>query len=211
MIPGDEIKTQTQSYAMQPCKLYFSEPRIRGRAGTAAGVGREDETEIKQGKVGKTPAGEEKKCGGKGSVTTTTNSTMSSDVQSAQSLCRRGAPVRVEHGSEKERERERARAPRSMCCPFIGACVLPAYTSLLLPVHALLCAQVLSCRSLRRFFQSPGRGNNGNVETKPVLSKVIFHNYTQIWLSVQQVKRANISASIMIFLMKGISMRLLAF
>jgi len=47
VIPGDEIKTQTQSYAMQPCKLDFGEPGIRGWAGTAAGEG-EDETEKKK-------------------------------------------------------------------------------------------------------------------------------------------------------------------
>jgi len=88
-MPGDEIKTQMQSYAVQPCKLYFGEPGIGGRAGMAAGGG-EDETGKKRSKVGKTPAGEEKKCGGMGSVTTTTDSTMSSDVRSAQSLCRCG-------------------------------------------------------------------------------------------------------------------------
>ena len=45
-IPGDEIKTQTQSDAVQPCKLYFGEPGIGGWVGTAAGGG-EDETENK--------------------------------------------------------------------------------------------------------------------------------------------------------------------
>ena len=88
-MPGDEIKTQMQSYAVQPCKLYFDEPGIGVWVGMAAGGG-EDETGKKRSKVGKTPAGEEKKCGGMGSVTTTTDSTMSSDVRSAQSLCRCG-------------------------------------------------------------------------------------------------------------------------
>jgi len=79
-----------------PCNLVnfiFGEPGIRGLAGTAEG-GRGEKTrqEKRKSKVGKTPAGEEKKCGGRGSVTTTTDSTMSSDVQSAQSLCRRGGP-----------------------------------------------------------------------------------------------------------------------
>jgi len=47
VIPGDEIKTQMQPYAVQPCKLYFSERGIGGRAGMAAGGG-EDETEKKK-------------------------------------------------------------------------------------------------------------------------------------------------------------------
>jgi len=54
-----------------PCHLVnfiFGEPGIAGLAGTAVGGGRgEDETgkkKRKKGKVGKTPAGEEKKCGG---------------------------------------------------------------------------------------------------------------------------------------------------
>jgi len=54
------------------------------------------------------------------SVTTTTDSTMSSDVQLAQSLCRHGGPIEDEvrhQGGEEESKR----APRSMCCPFIGA------------------------------------------------------------------------------------------
>jgi len=69
--------------------------------------GGEDRTGKKNGKVGKTPAGEEKKCGGRGSVTTNTDSTMSSDVQSAQSLCRCGAPARVEPSSQVVRRRAR--------------------------------------------------------------------------------------------------------
>jgi len=97
-----------ESYAVQPCKLYFGEPGIGGQAGTAAGRG-EDETEKKRSKVGKTPAGEEKRCGGMGSVTTTTDSTMSSDVWSAQSLCRRGGPGEggaQQRGGEEESKRE---------------------------------------------------------------------------------------------------------
>jgi len=106
---------------MQPCKLYFSEPGIGGWAGTAAGRG-EDETEKKRSKVGKTPAGGEKKCGGMGSVTTTTDSMMSSDVPSVRSLYRHGGPG--EGGTQQQGDEEgskRERAARSMCCLFIGA------------------------------------------------------------------------------------------
>jgi len=46
-IPGGEIKTQKESYAVQPCKIYFCEPGIRGRVGTAAG-GRTREKEKKK-------------------------------------------------------------------------------------------------------------------------------------------------------------------
>jgi len=79
------------------------------------GEGEEDETgEKKKGKVGKTPAGEEKKCGARRSVTISTDSTMSSDVRLAQSLCRCGAPARVEPRSQAVRRRERAwRGPRA--------------------------------------------------------------------------------------------------
>ena len=35
--PKDEIKTQMESDAMQPCKLYFGEPGNGGWAGTAVG------------------------------------------------------------------------------------------------------------------------------------------------------------------------------
>jgi len=49
--PKDEIKTQRESRAMQPCKLCFSEPGIRGQAGMAGG--REHEKERKQKKKGK--------------------------------------------------------------------------------------------------------------------------------------------------------------
>jgi len=41
--PKDEIKMQTESDAVQPCKLYFGEPVIRGLAGAAAGGGNEKE------------------------------------------------------------------------------------------------------------------------------------------------------------------------
>jgi len=42
-IPQDEIKTQTESYAVQPHKLYFGEPGIGGLVGTAAGGGHKEE------------------------------------------------------------------------------------------------------------------------------------------------------------------------
>jgi len=47
---------------------------------------------------------------------------MSSDVLSAQSLCRRGGPGdgRVQQRGGEE-DSKRKRAPRSMCCPFRGA------------------------------------------------------------------------------------------
>jgi len=112
---------QKESDAVQPCKLYFGEPGIGDRAGTAAGGGMQQRKK-ERSKVGKTPVGKEKKCGGMGSVTTTTDSTKSSDVWLAQSLCRRGDPGEggaQQEGSEEESKRKRAL--RSMCCPFIGA------------------------------------------------------------------------------------------
>jgi len=94
-----------------PCNLVnfiFGELGIGGLAGTAArGEGEKTRQEKKKGKVRKTPAGEEKKCGARGSVTTTTDLTMSSDVRLAQSLCRRGGPARVEPSSEAVRRRGR--------------------------------------------------------------------------------------------------------
>jgi len=48
------------------------------------------------------------------------DSTMSSDVRSAQSLCRRGGPG-VGGAQQRGGEEESKRAARSMFCPFIGA------------------------------------------------------------------------------------------
>jgi len=48
VIPGDEIKTQMQSYAVQPCKLYFGELGT-GRAGTAARGGERRRDRKKKG------------------------------------------------------------------------------------------------------------------------------------------------------------------
>jgi len=77
---------------VQPCKLSFCELR-ESEVGRGQQQGEEKtRQEKKRSKVGKTPAGEEKQCGGMGSVTTTMDSTMSSDVWSAQFLCRRGGP-----------------------------------------------------------------------------------------------------------------------
>jgi len=39
----DKMKMQTESGAVQPCKLYFGEPGIRGWAGMAVGGGQEKE------------------------------------------------------------------------------------------------------------------------------------------------------------------------
>jgi len=45
---------------------------------------------------------------------------MSSDVRSAQSLCRRGGSGENE-GRQQGGEEESKRAQRNTCCPFIGA------------------------------------------------------------------------------------------
>jgi len=73
-------------------------------------------------KIEKTPAGEEKKCGGRGgeSITITTDSMTSSNVWLAQSLCRRGGPGK-DKVQQQDGEDESKRAPRNMGCPFMGA------------------------------------------------------------------------------------------
>jgi len=65
----------------------------------------------------------------RGSVITTMDSAMSSDVRSAQSLCRREGSEEdgVWHQGGKE---ERKRAQRSMCCTFIGAFAHVLYVQL---------------------------------------------------------------------------------
>jgi len=96
-------------------------------------------------KVKKAPTGEEKKCRGRTSVTTTTDSTMSSDVQSAQSLFRHGGPGKggaQQQGDNEESKRKRAL--RSTCCSFIGAFAHEQNMS----CHACcLLRQVRSCQS----------------------------------------------------------------
>jgi len=69
--PKDEIKTQTESDAVQPYKFYFGEPRIGDQAGTAAGGGHEKEKKKKKNKPQKNERkgetkGEEKSAGGGG-------------------------------------------------------------------------------------------------------------------------------------------------
>jgi len=80
-MPSQETRLRCKRSHM-PCNLVnfiFGEPGIGGLAGMAAEGGQRRKK--KRVKVGKTPAGKEKKCrGGGGSVTTTTDSTMSSDV-----------------------------------------------------------------------------------------------------------------------------------
>jgi len=82
----------------------------------------EDTRKKERSKVEKTPAGEERSAGGRYRFDTTTDLTMPSHVRSAQSLCRRGGPG---EGRVQQRgvEEESKRAPRSMCCPFMGAFV----------------------------------------------------------------------------------------
>jgi len=78
--PKDEIKTQTESDAVQPYKFYFGEPRIGDQAGTAAGGGHEKEKKKKKTNHKKTKERERQKARkrvlggvGRGSVTTTTD------------------------------------------------------------------------------------------------------------------------------------------
>jgi len=105
---------------MQPCKLCFGEPGIGGQAGTAAGG--EKTRQKERSKVKKAPVGEEKKCGGgisyhhHGFDDVQRCPVCSVSVQ-AWSPRRGRSPAARWRGGEQERER----APRSMCCPFIGA------------------------------------------------------------------------------------------
>ena len=133
-----------QSDAVQPCKLYFGELGIGGWAGMAAGGG-EDETLKKGVKSEKSQQAMKRSVGG-------WNQLPPPRIRRCPAMSGRlslyagvEAPERVEPSSEaarrKARERERERAPRSMCCPFIGvfvhaqsmsayvqfvSCVLPA-------------------------------------------------------------------------------------
>jgi len=182
-----------------PCDLLnfiFGDPGIGVLAGTAAGVeDGEDETGKKKNKVGKNPAGEEKKCvGGRRSVTTTTDSTMSSDVLLAQSLCRcgcHGEGSAQQRGSEESKRaaRRRARARLGACAALLQGhlCMRRAYPHTCSSCHACcLLRQVCSCPSMGYSvrncflqvvvavsFQRPARDDNGNVETKPVCSGLL--------------------------------------
>jgi len=148
----------------------------------------EDTRKKERSKVEK-PQWARKRSAGVESVTTTTDLTMSSDVWSAQSLWRprQGrSPAARRRGGEQEAGKEHVlpfyrgicaytehfhvRAVRAMhvACLDKSAVAGPCAT---------LCAQALSCRSLWRFFRRSGRGDNGNVETKPVCSSLL-HTYT---------------------------------
>jgi len=107
--------------------------------------GGRDEKERKNGVKSEKPQRVRKRSAGGGSVTTTMDSMMSSDIRLAQSLCRRGGPGEdgvQQRGGEDESKRE----ARNMCCPFIGAFAhaqsMSAYTCC--PFR-----QVRSCPSVR--------------------------------------------------------------
>jgi len=160
--------------------------------GTAE-VGGERRERKKKSKVGKTPVGEEKKCRARGSVSTTTDSTMPIDVQSAQSLCRRGAPARAEPSSEAARRRARGRRGgeqegseehvlpfyRGICACAEHVCIhaVPAMRAARLDKSVLARPRTTLCTSaflqvvVAVSFQRPAR--DGNVETKPVCSGLL--------------------------------------
>jgi len=80
------------------------------------------EEKTRQKKKGKNPSGQGKEVQRGGSVTTTTDSTMSSNVPSVQSLCRHEDPG--EGGAQQRGGEDKIKRPaRSMCCPFIGVFV----------------------------------------------------------------------------------------
>jgi len=162
--------------------------------------GGEDETGKKKGKVRKTPAGEEKKCGERGSVTTTTDSIMSSDVLSVQSLCRRGGPGEggvQQRGGEEESKRER----EEHVLPFYrGICACTDHVHVramraarldkyvLARSRATLCASTFLQVVVAVSFQKPARDDNGNVETKPVCSSLLhIHNLASLPLITSQL------------------------
>jgi len=121
-----------------------------------------------------------------GSVTTTMDSTMSSDVRSAQSLCRRGSP-----GEGSKAARRRARDKESSeehvllfyrgicaCAEHVPICAFPAIRAVRLDKSALASPRATLCTSaflqvIVAVFQRPGRDDNGNVETKPACSAIL--------------------------------------
>ena len=96
--------------SQMPCSLVnFISVNRESEAGRGRQQG-EETRKNERSKVEKTPVGKEKKCRGGEQVTAITDSMMSSDVRSAQSLCRRGGPGegRVQQrGGEEESKRKR--------------------------------------------------------------------------------------------------------
>jgi len=116
--PRDEIKMQTESDAVQPCKLYFGELGTGGQAGMQWVEDRGKEKKMKErekerkGQCQTTRAGEERSAREIGY-----HHHGSRDAYLAQSLCRRRGSS--EEGFQ-ENSGEKEKAPQeSMCCPFI--------------------------------------------------------------------------------------------
>jgi len=128
--------------SQMPCNIVnFISVNRESEVGRGRQQGEEKTRQKKKGVNSEKPQQARKRsAGGWESVTTTTDSTMSSDVRSAQSLCRHGGPS---EGGAQQRggEQQSKRVARSMCCPFIGTfahaqsvsayvqflpCVLPA-------------------------------------------------------------------------------------
>jgi len=113
--PQDEIKTQTGSNAIQPCKLYFSKLGTGGWAGRQWGE-REGKEKEKGETVVRQPEQARKGVQGR-SATTTKDPAMSSWLSLYA-----GVEVPVKTGSgRKHQEKENKGPQRSMCSPFIWA------------------------------------------------------------------------------------------
>jgi len=123
------------------------------------------------------------------------------DVQSAQSLCRRGGPGESgarQRGEEQEREEEHV-------LPFYrGICACAEHVqvravrairaarldkSILARPCATLCASAFLQVIVAVSFQRPARDDNGNVETKTAYSGLLHHYYLRgPWLTSVRVQ-----------------------
>jgi len=120
-----------------------------------------------------------------GSLTTTTDSMMSSDVWSAQSLCRRGGPREGgarRRGGEQEREEEHVLPfyrGICACAEHVRVRAVPAMRAACLDKSFLACPCATLCASaflqviVAVSFQRPARDDNGNVEKKTVCSGLL--------------------------------------
>jgi len=157
--PKDEIKMQSESDAVQPCKLHFGEPRIRGWVGMAVGGGHEKKRkkperarERKKGVNSSNSSGQGKECGGEGDQLPPPRIQRCPAMSSRLSLCA-GVEAQARAGFSSKVARRRARGLREACAALLQwhlhmrrACLCTC--SLCSSCHTCcLLRQVLSCWS----------------------------------------------------------------